>query len=94
MMLDIFGDRNISISREISKKKFETIYRGKISDVINIIPEKGEFVIIVDGVKDKIVDNNITIKNAVDNYIRTGFDVMTSIKKVAKDRNVPKKCYI
>lgn len=89
MMLDIFGDRNISISREISKK-FETIYRGKISDVINIIPEKGEFVIIVDGVKDKIVDNNITVKNAVDNYIRTGFDVMTSIKKVAKDRNVPK----
>ena len=89
MMLDIFGDRNISISREISKK-FETIYRGKISDVINIIPEKGEFVIIVEGVKDKIVDNNITIKDAVDNYIRTGFDVMTSIKKVAKDRNVPK----
>lgn len=89
MMLDIFDDRNISISREISKK-FETIYRGKISDVINIIPEKGEFVIIVDGVKDKIVDNNITIKDAVDNYIRTGFDVMTSIKKVAKDRNVPK----
>lgn len=89
MMLDIFGDRNICISREISKK-FETIYRGKISDVINIIPEKGEFVIIVDGVKDKIVDNNITIKDAVDNYIRTGFDVMTSIKKVAKDRNVPK----
>ena len=86
MMLDIFGDRNISISREISKK-FETIYRGKI---INIIPEKGEFVIIVEGVKDKIVDNNITIKDAVDNYIRTGFDVMTSIKKVAKDRNVSK----
>lgn len=89
MMLDIFGDRNISISREISKK-FETIYRGKISDVINIIPEKGEFVIIVEGVEDKIVDNNITIKDAVDNYIRTGFDVMTSIKKVAKDRNVSK----
>lgn len=89
MMLDIFGDRNISISREISKK-FETIYRGKISDVVNIIPEKGEFVIIVEGVKDKIVDNNITIKDAVDNYIRIGFDVMTSIKKVAKDRNVPK----
>ncbi len=89
MMLDIFGDRNISISREISKK-FETVYRGKISDVINIIPEKGEFVIIVEGIKDRIVDNNITIKDAVDNYIRTGFDVMTSIKKVAKDRNVPK----
>ena len=89
MMLDIFGDRNISISREISKK-FETIYRGKISDVINIIPEKGEFAIIVDGVKDKIVDNYITNRHAVAKYIRTGFDEMTSIKKVAKDRNVPK----
>lgn len=32
----------------------------------------------------------LLLKNAVDNYIRTGFDVMTSIKKVAKDRNVPK----
>ena len=89
MMLDVFGNRNISISREISKK-FETVYRGKISDVIDIIPEKGEFVIIVEGVKDKIVDNNITIKDAVDNYIRTGFDVMTSIKKVAKDRGLAK----
>lgn len=89
MMLEILGDRNISIAREISKK-FETIYRGKISDVINIIQEKGEFVIVVDGLKNKIIDDNITIKDAVDNYIRIGFDVMTSIKKVAKDRNVPK----
>lgn len=89
MMLEILGDRNISIAREISKK-FETIYRGKISDVINVIQEKGEFVIVVDGLKNKIIDDNITIKDAVDNYIRIGFDVMTSIKKVAKDRNVPK----
>ncbi len=89
MMLDVFGDRNISVSREISKK-FETIYRGKISDIINIIPEKGEFVIVVEGMKDKIVDNSISVKTAVDNYIRAGFDVMSSIKKVAKDRGVAK----
>lgn len=89
MILEIFGDRNISVSREISKK-FETIYRGKISDIINIIPDKGEFVIVVDGMKNKIVDNTISVKNAVDNYIRAGFDVMSSIKKVAKDRGVAK----
>lgn len=89
MILEIFGDRNISVSREISKK-FETIYRGKISDIINIIPDKGEFVIVVDGMKNKIVDNTISVKNAVDNYIRVGFDVMSSIKKVAKDRGVAK----
>lgn len=89
MMLDIFGDRNISISREITKK-FETIYRGKISEVINIVPDKGEFVIIVEGMKDKKIDDNISVRDAVNNYISAGFDVMTSIKKVAKDRGLAK----
>ena len=89
MMLDIFGDRNISISREITKK-FETIYRGKISEVINIVPDKGEFVIIVEGMKDKKIDDNISVREAVNNYISAGFDVMTSIKKVAKDRGLAK----
>ena len=89
MMLDIFGDREISISREISKK-FETVYRGKISEVISLIPEKGEFVIIVSGMKDKKIDDTISIKDAVNNYISAGFDVMTSIKKVAKDRKIAK----
>lgn len=89
MMFDIFGDRNISISREISKK-FETVYRGKISDIISLIPEKGEFVIVVEGIKNKEIDDNISIKDAVNNYICAGFDVMTSIKKVAKDRKVAK----
>ena len=89
MMLDIFGDRNISISREITKK-FETIYRGKISEVINIVPDKGEFVIVVEGMKNKKIDDNISVREAVNNYIGAGFDVMTSIKKVAKDRGLAK----
>lgn len=89
LMLNIFGDRNISISREITKK-FETIYRGKISDIIAIVPEKGEFVIVIDGMKDKKIDNTISVHDAVNSYISAGFDVMTSIKKVAKDRNLPK----
>lgn len=45
-MLDIFGDRDISISREITKK-FETIYRGKISNVINLVPEKGNLLLLL-----------------------------------------------
>ena len=89
MMLDIFGDRNISISREITKK-FETIYRGKISEVINIVPDKGEFVIVIEGMKNKKIDDNISVREAVNNYIGAGFDIMTSIKKVAKDRGLAK----
>ena len=89
MMLDIFGDRDISISREITKK-FETIYRGKISTVISLVPEKGEFVIVVSGMKERKRDDTISVRDAVNNYISAGFDVMTSIKKVAKDRALAK----
>lgn len=89
MMLEVFGNREISISREITKK-FEYIYRGKLEDVIKIVPEKGEFVIVVEGNKLSNIDFNLSIKEAVDLYIKNGFDVMTSIKKVAKDRKIPK----
>ena len=45
---EVFGNRNISISREISKK-FEEIYRATISEVMNMLTEiKGEFVIVVE----------------------------------------------
>lgn len=89
MMLGVFGDRDISISREITKK-FETIYRGKLSDVIRNVPEKGEFVIVVSGCEEKVIDDNLSIKEAANLYIKAGLDVMTAIKKVAKDRKIPK----
>ena len=89
MMLEVFGDRDISISREITKK-FETVYRGKLSDVIRNVSEKGEFVIVVSGCEEKVIDDNLSINEAVDLYIKAGLDVMTAIKKVAKDRKIPK----
>lgn len=90
LMLDVFGDRNISISREISKK-FESVYRGKISEVIDIIPEKGEFVIVVEGTTNNGNElSNLSTKEAVDMYIKAGLDVMSAIKRVAKDRGVSK----
>lgn len=89
IMLNVLGDREISISREITKK-FETVYRGNISEINEIIPEKGEFVIVVSGIKKRQIDNTISVKTAVNNYISAGFDVMTAIKKVAKDRGVAK----
>ena len=89
MMLGVFGDRDISISREITKK-FETVYRGKLSDVIRNVPEKGEFVIVVSGCEEKVIDDNLSIKEAANLYIKAGLDVMTAIKKVAKDRKIPK----
>ena len=89
MMLDIFGNRKISISREITKK-FETIYRGNLNDIIKNIPEKGEFVIVVSGNDEKEVISDLSIKESANLYIKAGFDVMSSIKKVARDKKLPK----
>ena len=87
---NVFGDRNVSISREISKKH-EEIYRGKISQVINEIGDpKGEYVIIVEGNKEEIDYNNISIKEHFDMYINDGYDEKEAIKLVAKDRKVLK----
>ena len=87
---NVFGDRNVSISREISKKH-EEIYRGKISQVINEIGDpKGEYVIIVEGNKEETDYNNISIKEHFDMYINDGYDEKEAIKLVAKDRKVLK----
>jgi len=51
-MLEILGDRYIVLVRELTKK-FETVMRGKISEIINEIENKkikGEIVLIVDGI--------------------------------------------
>ena len=60
LILKIFGDRYVSISREISKK-FESVYRGNIS---SLLPElenvKGEFVIVVSGFDGNIFDNDLS----------------------------------
>ena len=89
LMLEVFGDRNISVARELTKK-FETIYRGKISELKSIIPEKGEFVIIAEGSSDNNIDESLSMVDAVNLYIKAGISVMDAIKRVAKERGIPK----
>lgn len=87
---EIMGDRNICISREISKK-FEEIYRGKISDIILQIKDvKGELVIVIEGNNDVNSYDNLTIIEHVNLYIKEGHESKEAIKMVAKDRNISK----
>ena len=82
--------RKISISREITKK-YEEIYRGTVESVIEELPDpKGEFVIVVSPSMDDDVDDNMSIVDRVNMYIRTGLTCMDAIKKVAKERKMPK----
>lgn len=87
-LLEIFGDRIISISREISKLH-ESVFVGKISEAINTIDVKGEFVIIVSPCQ-AIVNDDMSIVESVDMYIRSGLSSMDAIKRVAKERKIPK----
>lgn len=47
---EYLGDREIVVCRELTKK-FETTYRGKISEVISQVKPRGEFVVVVRGAK-------------------------------------------
>ena len=88
-MLEVFGDRYISISREISKLH-ESVFVSKISEVINTFVDiKGEFVIIVSP-NNETVSTTMSIIDSANMYIRSGLNSMEAIKRVAKERKIPK----
>jgi len=87
---EVFGDRNISISREISKR-YEEVYRGKISEIIPLMVDvKGEMVVVVEGNNSISSFDDINIADQINMLIDDGISVMDAIKQVAKKRNLPK----
>ena len=89
-MLDVLGDRNICIGREISKIH-EEYTRGKISEILPIVDSmKGEFVIVVEGNKENADYSNLDIVSHVNLYLEDGMKEMDAIKLVAKERKIAK----
>lgn len=89
-MLEILGNRKCSISREITKK-FEEVYRGNLSDIIEQTKDvKGEIVIVVEGNKSVNTFDNLTIVEHVNLYIKEGYNSKEAIKLVAKERQLNK----
>ena len=89
-MLDVFGDRNMSIHREISKLH-EEICRGTIRELIPIASElKGEFVLIVEGNHEKVDYSDLSIFDHVRLYLEDDISEKEAIKLVAKERDVAK----
>lgn len=87
-ILEIFGSRTISISREITKK-FEEVYRGTIEEVLLEIQEaKGEMVLVVSGNHEEKNYDSLSILDHINIYLTQGYTPKEAIKKVAKDRNV------
>ncbi len=94
-MLDILGDRKISIGREMTKIHEEFI-RGSISEVLEKIEPKGEMVIIVEGSEKSDNDierewrNEMTLEEHYQYYKKQGLSKKEIIKKIAKDKGVNK----
>lgn len=83
---EIFGNRKVSVSRELTKV-FETVYRGKISEIKENILEKGEFVIVVEGNnEEEVFDIKALLKEKLD----LGVKPSQAVKQVVEETGVSK----
>jgi len=87
---EVFGDRQISISREITKK-YEEHIRGIISQVIERLKEgivKGEFVIVVKGFEGEVEEKEgISIEDQLKIFLQEGYSKKEAVKLTAKKLN-------
>ena len=85
----IFGNRKISIVRELTKVHEEVVLTT-IKDAIDKYenePIRGEFVLVVDGKKDSKQSENITLEMAVEmarRLLNEGYTVSDAAKQIAK----------
>ena len=89
-LLTVFGNRQIALCREISKK-YEEAIRGTIEEVLTISDTlKGEMVIVVEGNLDTEDYSSLTILEHINLYLEDGMSDKEAIKKVAVERGIPK----
>lgn len=88
-MYEVFGERNVVIARELTKK-FEEILRGTTSSLKDIVDLKGEMVIIVEGKAETLYNPTISILDEVNLLIEEGMSSKDAIKDVAKKRGISK----
>lgn len=90
--LAVFGDRQASISRELSKLHEETL-TGKISDLIKKFDAKakGEFVLVIDRGKSKTAmaeKDTPDLKERVNALEAEGLSPREALKKAAKEAGI------
>ena len=96
-LLKAFGNRKISLCRELTKINEEVIrttLEGAVSDYEEREP-RGEYVLIMEGAsKEELISRafwaDMTVEEHVDHYLAEGMSKNDSIKAVARDRGVAK----
>jgi 16S rRNA (cytidine1402-2'-O)-methyltransferase len=99
VMLDVLGNRNVAICRELTKK-YEEFIRGTIEEVIAWAHQdeiRGEFCLIVEGTDQQQEEasswwQNLTLEEHVNHYIsEKSLSSKEAIKQTAKDRDINKR---
>lgn len=95
---EVIGERKVVIAREITKIHEEFI-RGCIEEIIEKTKEvKGEMIILIEGNQETTLTKtqeqeaflNLPLEEHYSYYEKQGLDKKEIIKKIAKDRGVPK----
>jgi len=90
----VFGNRQIVVAREISKR-FEEYYRGSIDECSTYFENKGikgEFVLLLEGNSEEIIETfEMTIEEHLLSEMALGLSKKEAISSVSKIRKIPKK---
>lgn len=92
-MLEIFGNRNCVLARELTKIH-EEFLRGKLAELAENLTEPiGEFVIVVEGKKnfDEVKAPAENFFDVYKNLISQGVDKKSAIREVAKKFNLSRR---
>lgn len=93
-MLEYFGDRKISLCRELTKV-YEEVLRMTISEAVeyySVKSPKGEYVLVIEG-KQNSESDSISIENAlkqVENLVEAGEKPVNACKAIAKEYGLRK----
>lgn len=93
-MSEVFGKRNISVSREITKIYEETL-RGELSEVISDLKSresiKGEIVLVVQGnTEDEEIFDSETIDKVLKHLKKEGHTLKDAVKQITSDSGMSK----
>lgn len=94
VIIEVLGDRNASVSREITKM-YEETFRGELSHIQGELESKdnikGEFVLVIEGnTEDKSEFDSETIDKLLIHLKKEGSSLKDAVKQITNDSGISK----